>query len=65
MDYDGSLTAEDALIILKRVSRQVEFNQTKEILGDFDGDGTITVSDGEALLRFIAHVQSLRLKAGS
>lgn len=52
-DLDGneSITASDALMILKNVVGKVKFDETQTIQGDLDGNGSITANDALLILK--------------
>lgn len=52
VDGDGSVTAADARLALRRsVDLEENFTEELEIAADFDGDGSVTAADARSILR--------------
>ncbi len=51
VDSDGSITANDALMILRVSIGMDKLNSQKTKIADYDGDGTVTASDALSVLR--------------
>lgn len=53
VDRNGSVTAEDALCILKNVVGLMELDEEQESLADTDGDGSVTAEDALQILKYV------------
>lgn len=53
VDGNGSITAEDALCILKNVVGLMEFDETQTAVADTDGSGSITAEDALLVLKYV------------
>ena len=61
VDFDGSVTASDARLILREAVDLEEFSEGQRLLGDMDGDGDITSSDARLALRTAVDLETLRV----
>lgn len=54
VNYDKSITSSDALMVLKYASKNIEFSNIQELLGDYDSNGIINAEDANLILQYSA-----------
>lgn len=54
VNYDGSITSMDAMLVLQYVNGITDFNKTQQILADYNNDGIIDSNDANAILTYIS-----------
>lgn len=65
VDFDGSVTASDARLILREAVNLEEFSEGQFLLGDMDGNRVITASDARLALRTAVGLERYRSFAGT
>lgn len=58
VDGNGSVQAEDALLVLKYVAHMVNLSEEKQAVADVDGNSKIAAEDALMILKYVAHMVS-------